>query len=145
MKSIWIKLPIELVNLILEYNGSIKLRNGKYMNQISKTDSRYSPLMEIPAKELFFNWGSGTYVHVLFSNITYRLTMTEYYNCLRFIFYKHALSVEETRLVVFWYPCSHTRLNTVCTLCGFQCSNATFLLNQLMRMQTPQVIKHSST
>jgi len=101
MKFIWTKLPIELVNLILEYNGSIKLRNGKYIDQISKSDVRYAPLMTIPVKKLVFNCGAGTYVHVLFSNFTYRLTMTEYYNCLRFIFYKHALSVEETRLVVF--------------------------------------------
>jgi hypothetical protein len=40
-------LPLELYNYILEYEGSIRLRNGKYMNQIPKTDKRYKLLTNI--------------------------------------------------------------------------------------------------
>jgi len=41
-------LPLELVHCILEYEGSIKYRNGKYMNQISQDDDRYKMLQNIP-------------------------------------------------------------------------------------------------
>ena len=41
-------LPIDIVHHILSYSGSLKLRNGKYMGQISKTDKRYKKLLRIP-------------------------------------------------------------------------------------------------
>ena len=33
---LFIHLPIELTNLILEFSGYHKLRNGRYMNQIAE-------------------------------------------------------------------------------------------------------------
>ena len=42
------KLPVELIALILEYDGSIKKRNGVYMNQIPKNDTRYDLLKFLP-------------------------------------------------------------------------------------------------
>jgi hypothetical protein len=41
-------LPMDIVHHILSYSESIKLRNGKYMNQIPKTDIRYLLLLLIP-------------------------------------------------------------------------------------------------
>jgi hypothetical protein len=41
-------LPHEIVHRILEYDGRIKYRNGKYMNQISQDDERYEMLQTLP-------------------------------------------------------------------------------------------------
>jgi len=52
------QLPLEIVHRILEYDGRIKYRNGKYMNQIAQDDYRYHLLRKIT---LFRrdNWYSG--------------------------------------------------------------------------------------
>ena len=42
------KLPVELVNMILEYSNIIVYRNGKYINRIDKSDVRYNLLKKIP-------------------------------------------------------------------------------------------------
>ena len=42
------QLPVELVHRILEYDGRIKYRHGKYMNQIAQDDDRYKMLQSIP-------------------------------------------------------------------------------------------------
>ena len=41
---------MDIVHHILSYNETMKLRNGKYMGQISKTDQRYLLLHQIPRK-----------------------------------------------------------------------------------------------
>ena len=41
-------LPLEIVHRILEYDGRIKYRHGKYMNQIAQDDDRYIMLQAIP-------------------------------------------------------------------------------------------------
>jgi|688.fasta_scaffold840137_2 hypothetical protein len=42
-----INIPYELINIILEYDGRIKYRNGKYINVIDKNDCRYEILREV--------------------------------------------------------------------------------------------------
>lgn len=41
-------LPQDTIHHILSYTGELKLRNGKYMGQISKLDKRYVLLENIP-------------------------------------------------------------------------------------------------
>ena len=50
MEKIYI--PRELLNIILEYDGRIKYRNGKYINIIKKNDFRYNIVGDIISKKL---------------------------------------------------------------------------------------------
>ena len=50
------RLPLEIVHHILEYDGRIKYRNGKYMNQIATDDDRYKMLfLTMPKIRLFYH------------------------------------------------------------------------------------------
>jgi hypothetical protein len=42
------KLPIELVNKIINYTDVVAFRNGKYINRLLKTDKRYEKINKIP-------------------------------------------------------------------------------------------------
>ena len=46
--SIFQNLPNELIHIILLYDGKIKYRNGKYINQILQDDKRYHIFETIP-------------------------------------------------------------------------------------------------
>ena len=52
MHDIWTTLPRELIIVVLVYADTIRLRHGKYMNRISKYDSRYLPLFLRPKCKL---------------------------------------------------------------------------------------------
>ncbi len=45
-------IPKELLNKILEYDGRIKYKNGKYINVIHKNDERYNIIKPIINKKL---------------------------------------------------------------------------------------------
>lgn len=85
MKNYWIKLPKELVNIILEYNGSIKYRNGKYMNKISHNDSRYNLLLTIPQKKYVSCYGT----RVILCDIKYKFKKFTVYNCSNYYYSPH--------------------------------------------------------
>lgn len=49
-------LPYGIIREIVEYAGiALKMRNGKYMGQIPKDDSRYGVIQKIPIKKMIFN------------------------------------------------------------------------------------------
>ena len=41
-------LPLDIIHHIIKYDGRIKYRNGKYINQIMHDDYRYKMLQSIP-------------------------------------------------------------------------------------------------
>ena len=59
-------LPVELVRIILEYDGRIKYRNGKYMNQIAPDDERYSMLKKME-KIVPFNKNNNNFWSIFIS------------------------------------------------------------------------------
>jgi hypothetical protein len=103
MTTIFQRLPIEIVQHILTYDGTIlKERTGKYMKQIVKTDERYEIFKTIPIKHVIFNHDMGTYVYIRFTANNLAMTMTEYSNHLDmniYILLKRGSPISETRYV----------------------------------------------
>ena len=48
MEKLLDRLPIELVNKIINYTDIVAFRNGKYIDRIQKSDKRYKKLEKIP-------------------------------------------------------------------------------------------------
>jgi hypothetical protein len=45
-------IPMELLHIILEYDGRIKYKNGKYVNIIAKNDKRYDIITPCICKKM---------------------------------------------------------------------------------------------
>jgi hypothetical protein len=65
-------LPQDIIHRILEYDGRIKYRHGKYMNQIYQDDDRYHLLRKIPVFQRDY-WYTGNFV-------VYRMNYSNYDN-----------------------------------------------------------------
>jgi hypothetical protein len=57
-------LPEDIIHYILSYNDKIKYRNGKYMNQISKSDKRYRELNRISPIYQDYNFPDIYYIYI---------------------------------------------------------------------------------
>ena len=77
---------MDIVNKILDYDGSIKYRNGKYVNQISKTDKRYEMLLNITRR--FHNCLENMYYNLVVS-LKFVITIFFYPETGRIIFYQY--------------------------------------------------------
>jgi len=81
--SFWFNLPLDVVKKIIEYEGSIKYRHGRFMNQIPKTDFRYPLLRTIPSK-IITSYGT---THVLLSYKDTLIVFDESYIGLKEVIY----------------------------------------------------------
>jgi hypothetical protein len=70
------QLPFEILHIILTYNGTIKCRNGKYMNQLSRTDKRYDLLQYITKPVAFLNNDVFFCFTIHFTNDKHTLVIT---------------------------------------------------------------------
>ena len=58
--------PQDIVNKILEYDGRIKYRKGKYINQLSISHDKYSKIVKlINKKSLYSLYKFPFYLHIL--------------------------------------------------------------------------------
>ena len=55
MNPLWKEIPRDMLQLILQFDGHLKKRNGVYINQIPPHDERFPLLRTIPRKEFFGN------------------------------------------------------------------------------------------
>ena len=71
------------------------------MKHILKNDERYNMLLKIPSKVLLFvsKNSNGTYTFVHFLDNGFSLSMTEYPDVLRYVFYKNGVPLKETRYI----------------------------------------------
>lgn len=100
MNSLFQRLPVEILHIILSYDGSIlKERIGKYMRQISRTDERYKIFARIPRKDILSSHNNWSYVYVHFLDDIYDLSMTEHYDIIRYMLYKNGIEMQESRFI----------------------------------------------
>lgn len=68
--TIFGKLPLELIGLVLSYDGIYKLRNGVFMKQFAKNDLRYDLFDMIPKPKVSIT-SSFTFIYVDFNEQYY--------------------------------------------------------------------------
>ena len=95
MNEIWKNTPIDLVDKIVRYTGKMRLRNGFFMNQISKKDIRYVVLQTIPEKIYTYDPISNVHNTIVYftsgkNNMNKIIVKYEYKHVLHALF-KHSI------------------------------------------------------
>lgn len=99
-------LPLDIVIRILEYDAtSIKYRNGKFMNQISKKDERYEKLSNLSLIECRYSGSQpwryirnlGNYQAFLFINTARHIPRYEV------TFHKKRQEGDNSPIQLYWY------------------------------------------
>jgi hypothetical protein len=115
MSKIFSKLPIEIINKIINYTNVIVYRYGKYINRIKKDDKRYLKIFTIPRPIKMTNnkysiylldkksveWKGYTMTYYMKNN-----NVTKYYLILNFIIrkndaYDHYYEYKNTENFIF--------------------------------------------
>jgi hypothetical protein len=91
-------LPLDIIHVILSYNDTLKLRNGKYMNRIQKDDTRYDLLLNITQGllreysnsyfDIIVTFSNNTELHKIFSEKNeFKKSGLTYSNKIRYLYY----------------------------------------------------------
>ena len=77
--EIYQQLPNDIINIILSYDGKIKYRKGKYVNQIEK--NRYTIFTKIRKPEITFqkyeNYTNEIYIRINFTHSKMQLQLSK--------------------------------------------------------------------
>lgn len=66
--EIYKNLPNDMTNVILQFDGQLKYRNGKYMNQIHKYDKRYEMIENIKKPSILL---LNTYLYYVYEIVLF--------------------------------------------------------------------------
>jgi len=105
MDLIFKNTPFELVIKILEYDGSIKYRYGKFMNQICRDDKRYDLLGSISQFNPVFYSNYPIYYIRELGKYMVKLKIENYYTIPRFryIFQKKREENDTSPIILYFY------------------------------------------
>jgi hypothetical protein len=114
MKEIWKILPNDILNIILKYDGKIKYRNGKYINQLNIKDRKFNLLNQILIIKTnlkikkYFSYNSnkdiGFYFRIQFTNIKIAGIICDYYDNEYIIsFYKDIKDTFYYKIINYYY------------------------------------------
>jgi len=101
--------PKELLHMILEYDGRIKYRNGRYINQINIKDEKYNSFNEFIKNKIYmikhtiFHSNGSFLIDVTFSNKMYGFMYWNYYNTYIISFYKNPINSLRYTFVDVYY------------------------------------------
>ena len=89
-------LPTDIVHHILSYDETLKLRNGKYMGQISKSDKRYELLQKIQ-RNVTYNLGYVIHVN---KNLTIRIVIYHF----SFTIVEYEYYFKDNKTLIYYRP-----------------------------------------
>jgi hypothetical protein len=83
-EALFSKLPKEIINYIIKYDGKLLYKDGKYTNRIPSYDERFKILAPVPQKmKIYVDYNMpttdiGFSIHIKFTNDDFLLTVQKY-------------------------------------------------------------------